>query len=77
MPKDFQWQGQLNADLLLDLPASGPKGQVVVDASGGTLRIKDKGQWLNFPYQTFKLTSNLTLTGSTRGSILTVASWGN
>ena len=59
-PKDFQWQGQLNADLLLDLPASGPKGQVVVDASGGTLRIKDKGQWLNFPYQTFKLTSNLT-----------------
>ncbi|MCB1655057.1 MAG: translocation/assembly module TamB, partial [Pseudomonadales bacterium] len=60
LPKDFQWQGQLNADLLLDLPASGPKGQVVVDASGGTLRIKDKGQWLNFPYQTFKLTSNLT-----------------
>lgn len=59
-PKDFQWQGQLNADLLLDLPGSGPKGQVVVDASGGTLRIKDKGQWLNFPYQTFKLTSNLT-----------------
>ncbi|ALE89127.1 translocation/assembly module TamB domain-containing protein [Pseudomonas versuta] len=59
-PKDFQWQGQLNADLLLDLPASGPKGQVVVDASGGTLRIKDKGQWLNLPYQTFKLTSNLT-----------------
>ena len=59
-PKDFQWQGQLNADLLLDLPASGPKGQVVVDASGGTLSLKDKGQWLNFPYQTFKLTSNLT-----------------
>ncbi|KMM86306.1 translocation and assembly module TamB [Pseudomonas taetrolens] len=59
-PKDFQWQGQLNADLLLDLPASGPKGQVVVDASGGTLRIKDKGRWLDFPYQTFKLTSNLT-----------------
>lgn len=32
----------------------------MVDTSGGTLRIKDKGQWLNFPYQTFKLTSNLT-----------------
>ena len=59
-PKDFQWQGQLNADFLLDVPASGPKGQVVVDASGGTLRIKDKGQWLDFPYQTLKLTSNLT-----------------
>ena len=60
LPKDFQWQGQLNADLMLDLPASGPKGQVVVDASGGTLRFKDKGQWLDFPYQAFKLTSNLT-----------------
>lgn len=59
-PKDFQWQGQLNADLTLDLPASGPKGQIVVDASGGTLRFRDKGQWLDFPYQAFKLTSNLT-----------------
>ena len=59
-PKDFQWQGQLNADMVLDMPASGPKGQVVVDASGGTLRIKDKGQWIDFPYQAFKLTSNLT-----------------
>ena len=59
-PNDFQWQGQLNADLSLDLPASGPKGQVVVDASGGTLRIKDKGQWLDFPYQTLRLTSKLT-----------------
>ncbi|WP_070411837.1 translocation/assembly module TamB domain-containing protein [Pseudomonas lundensis] len=60
LPDDFRWQGQLNADLSLDLPASGPKGQVVVDASGGTLRIKDKGQWLDFPYQTLRLTSQLT-----------------
>ena len=59
-PNDFQWQGQLTADVSLDLPASGPKGQVVVDASGGTLRIKDKGQWLDFPYQAVRLTSNLT-----------------
>ena len=60
LPKDFQWQGDLNADLVLDLPASGPKGQVVVDASGGTLLFKDKGQWVDFPYEAFKLTSNLT-----------------
>lgn len=59
-PNDFQWQGQLTADVSLDLPASGPKGQVVVDASGGTLRLKDKGQWLDFPYQALRLTSNLT-----------------
>ena len=60
LPKDFQWQGDLNANLILDLPASGPKGQIVVDASGGTLLFKDKGQWVDFPYQEFKLTSNLT-----------------
>ncbi|AZO83575.1 hypothetical protein BOO88_11195 [Stutzerimonas stutzeri] len=60
LPKDFAWQGRLNADLQLDLPASGPNGQVSVDASGGTLRIKDKDQWLDFPYQTLTLTSKLT-----------------
>ena len=59
-PKDFQWNGQLSADVLLDVPASGPKGQVMVDVSGGTLRVKEKGQWLDFPYQAFTLTSTLT-----------------
>ncbi|EIK96359.1 hypothetical protein PMM47T1_12141 [Pseudomonas sp. M47T1] len=59
LPKDFAWQGLLNADLQLDLPASGPKGQVLVDASGGTLRLKDKEQWLDFPYRTLRLTSSL------------------
>jgi len=60
MPKDFAWQGRLNADLQLDLPASGPNGQILVDASGGTLRIRDKEQWLDFPYQTLTLDSRLT-----------------
>nr|WP_251030460.1 MULTISPECIES: translocation/assembly module TamB domain-containing protein [Pseudomonas] len=64
MPKDFAWKGQLNADLQLDLPASGPNGRVLVDASGGTLRIRDKqgdkAQWLDFPYQTLTLDSRLT-----------------
>ncbi|MNQ58748.1 Translocation and assembly module TamB [compost metagenome] len=59
LPKDFAWQGKLNADVQLDLPASGPKGQILVDASGGTLRLKEKEQWLDFPYQTLKLTSTL------------------
>ncbi|MFL6611797.1 MAG: translocation/assembly module TamB domain-containing protein [Pseudomonas sp.] len=66
MPKDFGWRGELNADLQLDLPASGPNGRVLVDASGGTLRIRDKeqdkGQWLDFPYQTLTLSSRLTPT---------------
>ncbi|WP_236177527.1 translocation/assembly module TamB domain-containing protein [Pseudomonas sputi] len=60
LPKDFAWQGKLNADLQLDLPASGPNGQISVDASGGTLRMKEKDQWLDFPYQTLKLNSKLT-----------------
>jgi translocation and assembly module TamB len=42
------------------LPASGPNGLVSIDASGGTLRMREKEQWLDFPYQTLKLTSKLT-----------------
>ena len=64
MPKDFAWQGRLNADLQLDLPASGPNGRILVDASGGTLRLRDKARdkdhWLDFPYQTLTLNSRLT-----------------
>jgi translocation and assembly module TamB len=60
LPKDFAWKGRLNADVQLDLPAAGPNGQVVIDASGGTLRVRDKNQWLDFPYQTLKMTSSLT-----------------
>jgi len=60
LPKDFAWKGRLNADLQLDQPASGPNGQISIDASGGTLRMKEKDQWLDFPYQTLKLTSKLT-----------------
>ncbi|MDD0975820.1 translocation/assembly module TamB [Pseudomonas sp. TNT2022 ID681] len=59
LPKDFAWQGLLNADINLDLPASGPKGTVRVDASGGTLRVRDKDQWLDFPYQALRIESTL------------------
>jgi len=59
LPKDFAWQGTLNADVQLDLPASGPKGVIAVDASGGILRVKDKHQWLDFPYDTLKLDATL------------------
>lgn len=59
LPKDFAWKGMLNADVQLDLPASGPNGLISLDAGGGTLRMRDKDQWLDFPYQTLKLTSKL------------------
>lgn len=60
LPKDLMWKGALNADVRLDVPAAGPSGQISVDASGGTLRIRDKNQWLDFPYQALKLDSTLT-----------------
>lgn len=59
LPKDFAWQGMLNADINLDMPASGPKGTVRIDASGGTLRVRDSGRWIDFPYQTLRLDSTL------------------
>ncbi|MGC7839545.1 translocation/assembly module TamB domain-containing protein [Pseudomonas wayambapalatensis] len=59
LPKDFAWQGMLNADINLDMPASGPKGTVRIDASGGTLRVRDNGRWIDFPYQTLRLDSTL------------------
>ncbi|QXI40622.1 translocation/assembly module TamB domain-containing protein [Pseudomonas xantholysinigenes] len=59
LPKDFAWQGLLNADINLDIPASGPKGNVRIDASGGTLRVRDKERWVDFPYQALRLDSTL------------------
>ncbi|WP_439851313.1 translocation/assembly module TamB domain-containing protein [Pseudomonas syringae] len=60
MPKDFAWKGALNADVQLDIPAAGPSGQITVDAGGGTLRVRNNDQWLDFPYQTLKLSSTMT-----------------
>ena len=59
LPEDFAWQGELNADIELDLPAAGPNGQVQVDAGPGVLRIRDADQWHDFPYQTLALNSRL------------------
>ncbi|WEZ90622.1 translocation/assembly module TamB [Pseudomonas sp. NyZ480] len=59
LPKDFAWQGLLNADVNLNVPASGPKGKIVIDASGGTLRVRDNGRWIDFPYQALRLDSTL------------------
>lgn len=60
MPKDFAWKGTLNANVQLDIPAAGPSGQISIDAGGGTLRVRNNDQWLDFPYQTLKLASTLT-----------------
>ncbi|WP_079202170.1 translocation/assembly module TamB domain-containing protein [Pseudomonas sp. CC6-YY-74] len=58
-PKDFAWQGKLNAEVQLDMPAAGPSGQVVLDAGSGTWRIRDRGQWLDFAYDSLRLESQL------------------
>ncbi|MDY7564526.1 translocation/assembly module TamB domain-containing protein [Pseudomonas sp. RTC3] len=59
LPKDFAWKGLLNGNVQLDLPTSGPNGQVSVETSGGTLSIREKDQWLDFPYESLKISSIL------------------
>ncbi|MEX6504259.1 translocation/assembly module TamB domain-containing protein [Pseudomonas zhanjiangensis] len=59
LPSDFAWQGRLDAEISLDLPASGPKGQVVVDAGAGTWRVREQDQWLDFTYDSLRLSSQL------------------
>lgn len=60
LPDTLVWQGEVNADLSVDLPSSGPSGHIRVDAGPGTLRMRDGEQWLAFPYQTLTLDSELT-----------------
>ncbi|MEK0363172.1 translocation/assembly module TamB domain-containing protein [Pseudomonas sp. CBC3] len=60
MPDNLNWQGEVNADLSLDLPAAGPSGTIRIDAGPGTLRMRDGDQWLDFPYATLALNSELT-----------------
>ncbi|MGC8115946.1 translocation/assembly module TamB domain-containing protein [Metapseudomonas otitidis] len=62
LPDDFAWQGQLDGDLRLQLPSTGPSGRILLDAGSGLLRVREegaKGQWLDFPYQSLRLESSL------------------
>ena len=59
LPRDFAWQGRLNADVHLDLPAAGPDGRIVVDAGSGTWRVREQDQWVDFTYDSLRLTSEL------------------
>ncbi|MDH1263734.1 translocation/assembly module TamB [Pseudomonas sp. GD03944] len=59
LPKDFAWQGQLNAEIHLDLPASGPNGHVLLDAGQGVWRVREQDQWVDFPYDSLRLSSQL------------------
>ena len=58
-PDDFAWQGTLDADVHLDLPAAGPSGRVLVDAGSGSWRVRDNGQWVDFTYDSLRLSSEL------------------
>nr|WP_322939724.1 translocation/assembly module TamB domain-containing protein [Pseudomonas sp. s4] len=61
LPEDFAWQGRLDGQLKVELPDSGPNGQITLDAGGGNLRIRqaDDEQWLDFPYDSLRLSSTL------------------
>ncbi|BAN48961.1 translocation/assembly module TamB domain-containing protein [Metapseudomonas resinovorans] len=61
LPDDLVWKGELNGDLRLDLPASGPNGRITLDAGSGVVRVKkeDAEEWVDFPYQRLLLDSTL------------------
>ena len=58
-PEDFAWQGQLDAELQLDLAAAGPTGEIRVDAGSGTWRIREQEEWLDFVYDQLSLKAQL------------------
>lgn len=58
-PQDFAWQGRLNGELNLAQEADGPHGRILLDAGDGVLRIRDQGQWRDFPYRQLLLDSKL------------------
>ena len=58
-PEDFAWQGRLNGELQLELPAAGPRGQIRLDAGNGVLRLREKGRWQDFPYRQLLLDGRL------------------
>lgn len=58
-PEDFAWQGEINGRLQLDLPASGPNGRLELDAGSGIWRIRDQQQWLEFAYDSLRLSTQL------------------
>nr|WP_254797495.1 translocation/assembly module TamB domain-containing protein [Pseudomonas aromaticivorans] len=63
LPEDFAMVGQLGGDLRLDLPASGPSGELRLDAGSGLLRLRQRAdgqeQWLDVPYRQLSLISQL------------------
>jgi len=59
LPDTLVWQGELNADLKVDLPQAGPTGEISVDAGAGTLRFREGDVWHDFPYQALVLNSRL------------------
>ncbi len=58
-PEDFAWQGQLDAQLRLDLTAAGPRGEIRVDAGSGAWLIREQQQWLDFAYDELSLSAQL------------------
>lgn len=60
LPRGLSLVGQLNGDLRLDLPAAGPSGEIRLDAGSGRLRLRERGQRVEIPWQTLSLSSRLT-----------------
>lgn len=60
-PEDFNWEGVLNGDIQLAMPASGSNGKIVLDAGSGRFRVRnpDQTQWQDFVYNRLKVEATL------------------
>ncbi|ARU88603.1 translocation/assembly module TamB domain-containing protein [Pseudomonas sp. M30-35] len=58
-PDDFAWKGQLDAAIKLDIPSTGPSGQITLDAGRGSWRVRNAGEWNDFNYDNLRLVSDL------------------
>jgi translocation and assembly module TamB len=59
LPEDLRWHGQLDGEVRLDLPASGPTGQIILDAGSGTWQVRQQQHWLDISYDSLHLSSRL------------------
>jgi translocation and assembly module TamB len=50
LPETLRWNTLLNADLILNSPASGPEGSLSVDAGSGQFSVLNGDEWETFEY---------------------------
>lgn len=58
--EDMEWVGELDADLRVQLPDAGPRGEIRLEAGAGALRSRQGQEVIELAYQRLSLESQLT-----------------